>query len=66
VYSNCVISHPTLLVYKLISTFEDPSEEMYGTKLQKLSFEQLYRVLDIKKENGYSEKSQHKVDTDIK
>ena len=54
------------LVYKLISTFEDPSEEMYGTKLQKLAFEQLYRVLDIKKENGYNEKSQNKVDTDEK
>ena len=54
------------LVFKLISTFEDPNEEMYGTKLQKLAFEQLYRVLDIKKENGYSEKAQHKVDTDSK
>jgi hypothetical protein len=54
------------LVYKLISTFEEPSEPMYGTKLQQLAFEQLYRILDIKKENGYNEKSQHKVDTDPK
>lgn len=54
------------IAYKFISTFEDKGKPMYGMNLQQFAFEQLYRILDIKQDNNYDAKSQHKVETDSK
>ena len=54
------------VAYKLASLYAKEEVPLYGTKLQKFAFEQLYRIVDFKKDNGYSKLNQKFVDTDPK
>ena len=48
----------------LITTLYPTNEPPYGLNLQILAYEQLYRMLDIKQENNFSEENQKRAPTD--
>ncbi len=50
------------LAYLISTQYQTP----YSLELQKLSYEQLYRILDIKQNNHYSEENQTRAKTDPK
>lgn len=52
------------IAYLLSTLYQTHEENLYGLKLQKLADEQLYRILDIKQDNNYSEENQKKALTD--
>lgn len=54
---------PDRVVYQLCKEFEKPTE-FTGCNLQNFAFKQLYRIMDIKEDNNYDVKMQHKVNTD--
>ena len=54
------------VAYKLATLYEADEIPLYGTKLQTFAFEQLYRIVDFRTENGYSEGDQSKAETDPK
>lgn len=54
------------IAYLLSTLYQTHEENLYGLKLQKLADEQLYRILDIKQDNNYSEENQKKAPTDPK
>ena len=54
------------IAYKLAALYEDSKVPLYGTKLQKFAFEQLYRLLDFKEDNSFDERNQYKAETDSK
>ncbi len=51
------------IAYQLCKEFENPKEST-GCNLQSFAFQQLYRIIDIKENNNYDIKMQHKVSTD--
>ncbi len=51
------------IAYQLCKEFENPKESI-GCNLQNFAFQQLYRIIDIKENNNYDSKMQHKVSTD--
>lgn len=54
------------VAYKLATLYEADEIPLYGTKLQKFAFEQLFRIVDFKKDNGYCRRNQKLADTDPK
>ncbi|MDE6655398.1 MAG: replication initiation factor domain-containing protein [Anaeroplasmataceae bacterium] len=52
------------IAYLLSTLYQTHEENLYGLRLQKLADEQLYRILDIKQDNNYSEENQKKAPTD--
>lgn len=52
------------IAYLLTECYSEKAEGQYGTNFPTFAFEQLYRILDIKEENNYDEKSQYRVETD--
>ena len=51
------------MIYQLCKEYENPTE-FTGCNLQNFAFKQLYRIMDIKEDNNYDVKMQHKVNTD--
>jgi hypothetical protein len=54
------------IAYMLASMYAKDEIPLYGTKLQKFAFEQLYRIIDFKVDNNYSQHNQRLADTDPK
>ncbi len=54
------------IAYLLSTLYQTNEENLYRLRLQKLADEQLYRILDIKQDNNYSEENQKKAPTDSK
>lgn len=52
------------MVQSLIYNYDDPSQEIYGLNLKAFALQHLYRILDIKKDNGYSLEHQYEIETD--
>lgn len=51
------------IIYQLFKEFKDP-DVFTGCNLQAFSYQQLYRLMDIKEENDYLQKNQNAVPTD--
>ena len=54
------------IAYMLASMYAKDEVPLYGTKLQKFAFEQLYRIIDFKVDNNYSQHNQRLAETDPK
>ena len=54
------------IIYHLCKNYMDLEEELYGFHLEQFACEQLYRILDIKKDNNYSRENQKNAPTDPK
>ena len=54
------------VAYKLASLYAKDEIPLYGTKLQTFAFEQLYRIVDFKEDNNYSQHNQFAANTDPK
>lgn len=52
------------MVQALIYDYDDLSQEIYGMNLKLFTFQQLYRILDIKKDNNYNLEHQKNAPTD--
>ncbi len=52
------------IAYLISTLYPTQNETPYGLELQRLANEQLYRILDIKQDNNYSEENQTRAKTD--
>ena len=54
------------IIYQLTSTFNSLNNETFESDFTKFTYEQLYRIIDIKEDNNYSTSNQKRVKTDIR